>query len=105
MEEGEIGAFLTFLAVEGHVSASTQTQALSAILLLYQAVLKKPLDWVKVEVRGKMPRRLPVVLTKEEVRAVLGAPRDVPADWPLVIWLGAPAHGMLGTSSQGRGEE
>jgi integron integrase len=71
MGEAEIDAFLTSLAVEGHVSASTQNQALSAILFLYRHVLRKPLNWVNVKVRARKPKRLPVVLTKEEVRAVL----------------------------------
>lgn len=71
MGEAGIDAFLTSLAVEGHVSASTQNQALSAILFLYHYVLNKPLNWVNVEVRARKPKRLPVVLTKEEVKAVM----------------------------------
>jgi integron integrase len=71
MAEPEVNAFLTHLAVERNVSASTQTQALCALLFLYDAVLKRPLDELKV-VRAFRPKRLPVVLTRDEVKAVLG---------------------------------
>ncbi len=67
MGAGEINAFLTHLAVEGHVSASTQNQAFSAILFLYQKVLE--VDPGRI---AKRPRRLPVVLSREEVRRTLG---------------------------------
>jgi len=71
MGEKEINAFLSDLAVRGHVSASTQNQALSALLFLYRAVLHKPLDDLADLVRAKRPRRLPVVLSRAQVRAVL----------------------------------
>lgn len=71
MREPEVNAFLTHLAVERNVTASTQNQAMCALLFLYGAVLGKPLDELKV-VRATRPKRLPVVLTREEVRAVLG---------------------------------
>jgi len=75
----EIRRFLTSLAVEGKVAASTQNQALSALLFLYQAVLQQEVPWLDGVVRAKGPHRLPVVLTREEVKAVLerlhGAPR------------------------------
>lgn len=60
------------------VSASTQNQALSAILFLYQRVLDKPLEWVNPAVRAKKPKRLPVVLTREEVRTILGSMDGAP---------------------------
>ena len=72
MGEPEINQFLTDLAVNKKVSASTQNQALSALLFLYQHVLKKPLEWIDPAVRAKKPKRLPVVLTREEVKAILG---------------------------------
>jgi integron integrase len=72
MGEPEINQFLTDLAVSKKVSASTQNQALSAILFFYQRVLDKPLEWVNPAVRAKKPKRLPVVLTREEVRTILG---------------------------------
>lgn len=67
----EIEAFLTHLAVEGNVSASTQNQALSALLFLYREVLGMEVPWLDKVVRAKRPQRLPVVLSKQEVRAVL----------------------------------
>jgi integron integrase len=69
--EAEVNAFLTHLAVERTVAASTQNQALSALLFLYKEVLDRPLDGLGQVVRAKRPERLPVVLTREEVKAVL----------------------------------
>jgi integron integrase len=71
MGEGEINAFLTHLAVEGQVSASTQTQALCALLFLYRTVLEKEVGELEGLVRAKRRRKLPVVLTVEEVKSVL----------------------------------
>ena len=67
----EVTAFLSDLAVRGRVSASTQNQALSAILFLYRNVLETELPWMEDVVRAKRPARLPVVLTREEVAAIL----------------------------------
>jgi integrase len=71
--------FLAALAVQGRLSASSQTQALSALLFLYREVLQRDLGALGEVVRATQPGRLPVVLTREEVRAVLvrlaGAPR------------------------------
>ena len=67
----EVQQFLSHLAVEGHVAASTQSQALSAILFLYQQVLQHDIGWLHDVVRAKQPQRLPVVLTRDEVAAVL----------------------------------
>ncbi|NOZ51372.1 MAG: integron integrase [Chloroflexi bacterium] len=67
----EIEAFLTHLAVERNVAASTQNQALSALLFLYRDVLKLEIGANIDAVRAKRPKRLPVVMTKEEVRQVL----------------------------------
>ncbi len=71
MAEPEVNAFLTHLAVERHVAASTQNQALCALLFLYAEVLGRPLNELKV-VRACRPKRLPVVLTRDEVKLVLG---------------------------------
>ena len=71
MAEDEIGAFLTHLAVDRHVAASTQNQALSALLFLYQAVLERKLAFIDKIERVTRPPKLPVVFTREEVRAVL----------------------------------
>jgi site-specific recombinase XerD len=71
MGEAEVGAFLTHLAVDKNVAASTQNQALSALLFLYKEVLKTPLDWIENVQRAKRHSRLPVVFTREEVQAIL----------------------------------
>lgn len=67
----EVEAFLTHLAVEGNVAASTQNQARSALLFLYKEVLGSELPWLNNVEQARKPRRLPVVLTEDEVRAVL----------------------------------
>lgn len=69
----EVDAFLTDLAVRQGVAASTQNQALSALLFLYAEVLQQPLDGLVQAVRAKQPQRLPTVLTREEVALVLDA--------------------------------
>lgn len=71
MGAAEVEAFLSDLAVNGHVAASTQNQALSALLFLYREVLEIELPWLENVTRAKRPQRLPVVLTPAEVRAVL----------------------------------
>jgi integron integrase len=75
----EVESFLTHLAVDGHVSASTQNQALSALLFLYREVLEQDLPWLQDVVRAKRPARLPVVLTQTEVAAVLDRMQGVHA--------------------------
>lgn len=67
----EVERFLTRLAVQEHVSASTQNQALSALLFLYRQVLGIELPWMENITRAKKPERLPLVLSREEVQAVL----------------------------------
>jgi integron integrase len=71
----EVTAFLNHLAGERNVAASTQNQALSAILFLYRHVLEQPLPWLDGMERAKRPVRVPTVLTREEVRRLLGAMR------------------------------
>ena len=70
MGSAEVNAFLSHLAVDLNVSPSTQNQALSALLFLYRELLERDLELDGV-VRARTRRRLPVVLTPEEVRAVL----------------------------------
>lgn len=67
----EVEAFLTHLAVKNSVSASTQNQALSALLFLYREVLKIDLPWLNGFTPAKKSSRVPVVLTKEEVDRIL----------------------------------
>ncbi|HEX7341597.1 MAG TPA: integron integrase [Rhodanobacteraceae bacterium] len=69
----EVEVFLTGLATQGQVAASTQNQALAALLFLYRVVLGVDLPWMDGVVRAKRPRRVPVVLSRDEVRRVLGA--------------------------------
>jgi integron integrase len=71
MGRPEVEAFLSHLAVERDVAASTQNQALAALLFLYKVVLEQPLRGDIDASRAKRPERLPVVLTRDEVRAVL----------------------------------
>ena len=73
MGREEIERFLTALAVERKVAASTQNQALAAILYLYKDVLRTNPGWVGDVIRAKRPQRLPVVLTRQEVQALLAA--------------------------------
>jgi integron integrase len=77
----EVVAFLSDLATRGQVSASTQNQALAAILFLYHSVLERDLPWLDEIVRAKRPHRVPVVLTRREVQELLarmdGTPRVV----------------------------
>ncbi len=68
MSAREIGQFLTHLAVEGRVAASTQNQALAAILFLYRDVLAIDLPWIENVVRARMPVRVPVVLPRADVQ-------------------------------------
>ena len=67
----EVAAFLTYLAVQRNVAASTQNQAKSALLFLYRVVLGVQLPWLDEVVGAKSARRLPVVLTPSQVRALL----------------------------------
>jgi integron integrase len=71
MGGAEVTRFLTALAVEGRVAASTQNQALNAVLFLYRVVLQQDLPWLDDIVRAQRPVHLPVVLTRDEVRRVL----------------------------------
>ena len=78
----DVEAFLSHLAVERSVSASTQNQAKSALLFLYKEVLQLELPWLDNVTQAKAPKRLPVVMTENEVRAVLA--RLARAVW--LIW-------------------
>ena len=69
--EPEVAAFLTHLANERNVAASTQSQALCALLFLYEAVLERPLAEMEGLVRARVPKRLPTVLTSAEAKAIL----------------------------------
>jgi len=81
----EVEDFLTSLAVQNQVSASTQNQALAAILFLYREVLEIDLPWLADVIRAKRPQRLPVVLTRAEVQQVLA--RLSGTEWLIVSML------------------
>src|SRR5262245_30907500 len=78
MGAAEVGQFLTYLAREGKVAASTQNQALSALLFLYKEVLKQDIGWLEGVERAKRPSRLPVVLTRDEVHKIFAHLRGTP---------------------------
>lgn len=71
--EREVTAFLSHLATHGRVAASTQNQALAALLFLYGDVLEAPVGWLDSLVRAKRPVRVPIVMSREEARRVLEA--------------------------------
>ncbi len=85
MGEAEIGWFLSSLATDSHVSASTQNQALNGLLFLYREILKKDIGYVNGVVRAKRPHRLPVVLTRQEIRSILGLLHG--SDWLMAMLL------------------
>lgn len=80
MGKVEVGQFLSYLATERDVSASTQRQALAAVLFLYQKVLEREIGWVEDIARAKQPQRLPVVLTQDELARL----------WPYLVGV----HGL-----------
>jgi site-specific recombinase XerD len=80
----EVSAFVSWLAEHRQVSASTQNQALSAVLFLYRNVLTIELEGLPPIVRARAPERLPVVLSRDEVRRLLG---QVPGTMHLVVTL------------------
>ncbi len=96
----EVEAFLTWLAVERGVAPSTHRQALSALLFLYQKVLRQHLPWMQDIGRPQPARRLPVVLSHDEVARVLGA-LDVRA--AAAEDAGTVAHGLLARLLYGTG--
>jgi len=76
--QSQIVAFLGDLAMREKVSASTQNQAMAAVLFLYRDVLRRPVPWMQGIARAKRPGRVPVVLTREEVAEVLRHLKGVP---------------------------
>jgi integron integrase len=85
LAEGDVNRFLTHLAIKEHVAASTQNQALSAVLLVYEHALEQPLDRIEGVVRARRPKRLPVVLTVDEVSRVMSHLRG--DNWLIVMLL------------------
>jgi site-specific recombinase XerD len=95
MGETEISLYISYLASVGNVAASTQNQALNAIVFLYKQVLKIDLgDFGPME-RAKRPKRLPTVLTKAEVSRILNVMRGAPrSNGEVNLWLRPPRYGM-----------
>jgi integrase len=81
MGQAEVEAFLTYLATQRKVSVSTHRQALSALLFLYQKVFGIELPWMDALARPVPKRRIPVVMTRPEVQAVLGICRGNTRFW------------------------
>jgi len=86
MGESEVARFLSSLASDGHVSASTQNQAFNALLFLYKEVLNKKIGLIDGVVRAKRPQRLPVVLTKDEVKKVIDHMNGVPRLMAILLY-------------------
>jgi integrase len=86
MGAAEVTAFLTSLAVQDKVAASTQNQALSALLFLYREVLGVDLPGLEDVVRAKRPQYVPVVLTRDETRALLQQLNGVPRIMALLLY-------------------
>lgn len=78
LREPDVNAFLTYLAVKRNVAASTQNQALSALLFFYNKVLGQPLDRIEGVIRARKPARLPDVLSREEVQTILPRMEGLP---------------------------
>ncbi len=92
MGSDEVVEFLNWLANSRNISAFTQNQALSALVFLYRVLLRRELDGVRDRARARRTRRLPVVLTQREVRAVLGELHGL-----------SPTYGLMGTLLYGSG--
>ncbi|WP_311196696.1 phage integrase N-terminal SAM-like domain-containing protein [Rugamonas fusca] len=82
MGKSELEAFLTYLAVDRHASASTQSQAKAALLLLYQKVLHQEVDWPKDVVATKQAQHMSTVLTMDEAHSLLTRIEGEP--WPYI---------------------
>jgi integron integrase len=82
----ELTQYLSALAARDNVAASTQNQALSALLFLYREVLGHDVPWLDEIVRARRPARLPVVLTRDEVAAVIGQLRGTPRLMAILIY-------------------
>lgn len=105
MGKAEVEAFLTSLAVERNVTASTQTQALSALLFLYREVLAVDLPWLDEVTRAKKPARLPTELTRAEVqRAVEACRRSLDGfDRAATLWHRDALAGVPSLAGEGCG--
>jgi len=86
MAEAEVSEFLTYLADDKNVAASTQNQALNALLFLYKEVLKQQIGWIDQVDRVRKPKKMPVVLSRDEVKRIfahLNGVSKLPPAWAL----------------------
>jgi site-specific recombinase XerD len=97
----EVEQFLTYLAVHRKVSAATQNQALQALLFLYRHVLEMELPWLDNVTRAFHPKRLPVVLSRTDVRALLAQIEGTP--WLANLLYGSGLRLMEGLAPSGQG--
>jgi integron integrase len=86
MGEPEVAKFLSSLAVDSKVSASTQNQALNALVFLYGEVLSKKIGLIEGVVRAKRPQRLPIVLTKGEVKKIIDHMDGLPGLMTILLY-------------------
>src|SRR2546423_11972203 len=97
----EVARFLTSLAVEGHVAASTQNQALNALVFLYRVVPEVDLPWLDEIVRARRPESLPTVLTGRNASRSRMPGGDAARDRAVALRRRPPATGMCPTAHQG----
>ena len=101
MGADEIRAFLTHLAVQGQVAASTQNGALNALVFLYRQVLQQPFPELEGLERAKRPRRIPTVFTAAETQALLAPLSGTPHLRADLLYGGGPtSHGMCAPARQ-----
>ena len=101
MGKAEVEAFLTHLAKARNVAVSTQNQALNALVFLYREVLHQPFDQLGTVERPHRRPRIPVVLSRSEVKRLSGGfGRDVRADCPIAVWRRAAFDGRVAIARQ-----
>jgi len=101
MGEQEINRFLTYLAVNKKVSASTQNQALCSILFLYKQVIKKSIGWIDKLEWAKKPKTIPVVLSTGEVKDCFAATSRGRLDsGEFIIWFWLASYGVSKAESE-----
>jgi hypothetical protein len=98
----EVNAFLSSLALVDRVSASTQNQALNALLFLYRHVPQDPLPWLQDVVRARRPLHLPVVLTPEEARTIIDRMNGTARLVAQLLYARPAPDGRDDTARQGR---
>lgn len=102
IDSSDVKRFISYLAVDRRVAASTQNQAFCSLLFLFRHVLEKDLDDVSQTVRAKGKRRLPVVLRREEIARIFSHMSGASAHGPAHLWLRAADSGMCRSAGHGR---